>query len=279
MNLALSVIAWYLTSIVCTATTREIHFVSKITLTLNQFVMYIFFFISNPHSHLLQVHTLTQYNDRSVICSYVCCGFKPKPLKKNQKPKMWILALSFLIGMFTLNLAIGVMHVSLAMTLRAVEPLFTLALGYYFSGSVPNISALASLLLIVAGAGLSSMSSLDYNTMGLLLVIISNLSFATRAIFYKDIKIASGLNSFEMFYEISRYVIVLAFFIWFAFVDPFENTFEILFDLSKLFMLLLNGVCFFAYVVFEHFNLISFSCSLEKINHIAQITRLSSIIT
>ena len=216
MNLALSVIAWYLTSIVCTATTREIHFVSKITLTLNQFVMYIFFFISNPHSHLLQVHTLTQYNDRSVICSYICCGFKPKPLKKNQKPKMWILALSFLIGMFTLNLAIGVMHVSLAMTLRAVEPLFTLALGYYFSGSVPNISALASLLLIVAGASLSSMSSLDYNTMGLLLVIISNLSFATRAIFYKDIKIASGLNSFEMFYEISRYVVVLAFFIWFC---------------------------------------------------------------
>ena len=42
---------------------------------------------------------------------------------------MWILALSFIIGMFTLNLAIGVMHVSLAMTLRAVEPLFTLALG------------------------------------------------------------------------------------------------------------------------------------------------------
>ena len=226
MNLALSVIAWYLTSIVCTATTREIDFVSKITLTLNQFVV-------------------------SAICSYVCCGFKPKPLKKSQKPKMYILALSFLIGMLTLNLAIGYMHVSLAMTLRAAEPLFTLALGYYFSGSVPNISALASLLLIVAGAGLSSMSSLDFNTIGLLLVATSNLSFATRAIFYKDIKVASGLNSFEMFYEISRYVVVLAFFIWFCFVDPFEDTLQFLFDLSKFFMLLLNGVCFFAYVVFE----------------------------
>lgn len=219
MNLALSVIAWYLTSIICTTTTREINFVTKITLTMNQFIV-------------------------ASICSYAICGFKPKQLPKRQKPKMWILALSFLMGMFTLNLAIGVMHVSLAMTMRAMEPLFTLALAFAISqGSTLNISAFVSLILIVIGAGLSSISSVDYTTMGLFLVGVSNFSFATRAIVYKDVKAASGLNSFEMFYHISKYVIVLGGALWILF---FEG--GIVTDPLKLLLLLVNGVCFFAYL-------------------------------
>jgi len=232
MSLAISVAAWYATSVVCTATTREIDFVSKLILTTNQFFL-------------------------STICSYFACRCNPSKLKQDQKRRMWILALSFMIGMLSLNLAIGSMHVSLAMTMRATEPLFTLLLTLSFSGhqqgALPNKRSLACLIPIVAGAGLSSLSSVEFTAIGLCLVGLSNVSFATRAIFYKDTKSASGLNSFEMFYYISRNASFLYFGLCCVayFLDQkfsSSSISDVITNVSSMSMLLINGVCFFLYL-------------------------------
>ncbi len=47
----------------------------------------------------------------------------------DQLQKTALLAAVFTLGFVTLNWALGIMHVSLVMTLRATEPMFTLLLA------------------------------------------------------------------------------------------------------------------------------------------------------
>ncbi len=152
------------------------------------------------------------------------------------------------------------MHVSLAMTIRATEPIFTLFLSPIFLSNYKfptNHYALISLIPIVVGAGLSSLSSTDFTVIGLCMICISNLSFATRAIYYKDTKRESGLNSFEMFYYISRNASLMyasLCFLSYSFSSSAsskemkDSILLVITNRSYLFMLLANGICFFAYL-------------------------------
>ncbi len=54
----------------------------------------------------------------------------PQPIASaDQLQKTALLAAVFTLGFVTLNWALGIMHVSLVMTLRATEPMFTLLLA------------------------------------------------------------------------------------------------------------------------------------------------------
>jgi drug/metabolite transporter (DMT)-like permease len=64
------------------------------------------------------------------------------------------------MGFITLNWALGMMHVSLVMTLRATEPLFTLLLSAYLLKSERvSWNMGLSLLPVIFGAALSSAES------------------------------------------------------------------------------------------------------------------------
>ena len=111
------------------------------------------------------------------------------------------------------------------------------------------------LLFVVVGAGLSSFAASDISTVGLALLFVSNVSFATRAIVYKRVKTMSGLNSFELFYYISRNGVVLLSLIGAGLfvADAGNARFEfrqaaIELNSTRAGLLLVNGLCYFSYL-------------------------------
>lgn len=180
-----------------------------------------------------------------------------------------------MIGMLTLNLAIGAMHISLAMTLRATEPIFTALLTVLFisSDKLPNTNALACLVPIVLGAGLSSMSSANFSAFGGALIVCSNVAFATRAIVYKKTKEESKLTSFEMFYYICRNASVayvgLSAIVALLDTSTIENAMMVIrgMDIARASLLIVNGVCFFLYLQLSVVVLAQVSAVTHGVSH------------
>ena len=93
------------------------------------------------------------------------------------------------LWLWFLNASISYIPVSLAMTLRAAEPLFSVALVAIFFAKSASEAVSAelgmTLLPIVAGTSMSSFGSAEFSFMGLVLVCIANVAFPLRTIIYK----------------------------------------------------------------------------------------------
>lgn len=83
------------------------------------------------------------------------------------------------------------LKVSLAMTLRAAEPIFSVLLVRLFSSDTRESTSLAlclTLIPIVLGTSLSSLGSLEFSVPGLVLVCLANIgkdrNWARRMSFY-----------------------------------------------------------------------------------------------
>lgn len=115
-----------------------------------------------------------------------------------------LIALSFLVGFATLNWALNIMHVSLVMTLRAMEPLTTLCLSAFLihSEQVTKRTVL-SLLPIIIGVGLSSAESAEFGLGGLMLVIVCNFMFSLRGVATKRLKGLYVIDDFNLFFQVS----------------------------------------------------------------------------
>jgi drug/metabolite transporter (DMT)-like permease len=133
------ILLWYGTSVICTNTSKQL----------------------GIHWSIL---TLSQLSISS-LCGFLlinCLKFVPyQPIvSSSQLRSTALLAAVFTMGFLTLNSALGMMHVSLVMTLRATEPLFTLVLAAALLKSERASPAMAAALLpVIAGAALSSVSS------------------------------------------------------------------------------------------------------------------------
>ena len=139
VELLVYIVLWYATSVVCTNTSKQL----------------------GIHWSIL---TLSQLSISSVCGFLLICCFRFVPFQpvrsSSQLRATALLAAVFTMGFLTLNSALGMMHVSLVMTLRATEPLFTLALAAALLKTERASPAMAAALLpVIAGAGLSSVSS------------------------------------------------------------------------------------------------------------------------
>ena len=139
IELLVYILLWYATSVVCTNTSKQL----------------------GIHWSIL---TLSQLSISSVCGFLLICCFKFVPFQpitsSTQFRSTALLAAVFTLGFLTLNSALGMMHVSLVMTLRAMEPLFTLVLAAALLKSERASPAMAAALLpVIAGAALSSVSS------------------------------------------------------------------------------------------------------------------------
>ena len=81
--------------------------------------------------------------------------------------------------------AIGAGGVSFAQTLKAAEPLFTVALSYLVLGTVFRWQVYASLLPVLVGLLLASLQELAFSARALCAGLASNAAFATRAVLGK----------------------------------------------------------------------------------------------
>lgn len=115
------------------------------------------------------------------------------------------LAAVFLAGCYTLNGCLAVMHVSLAMVLRAAEPLTTLGLGALMlpPSEQPTRRRAAALIPVVVGCGLSAIGDHGPTTRALFLVGVSNVCFSLRPILGKWVKAAHEVSAVQIFFQMS----------------------------------------------------------------------------
>ena len=110
----------------------------------------------------------------------------------------------FTLGFITLNWALGMMHVSLVMTLRATEPIFTLLLSAFLLKSEQvSWGMAASLMPVIAGAALSSAESSDFRLVGLAISIVCNVMFSLRGILTKRLKASHSVDNFNLFFQVN----------------------------------------------------------------------------
>eukprot|EP00466_Bigelowiella_natans_P001754 jgi/Bigna1/140357/aug1.55_g15065 len=115
--------------------------------------------------------------------------------------EIWLLGATFAGSFLCFNVGTQYMHVSMAMVLRATEPLFAVAILMLRGGSV-SLKIFCSLIMIVVGAGMSAFNESNLSLTGLGLLVVSNIGFTFRSILAKGIKDKHrGLDNINIFFH------------------------------------------------------------------------------
>eukprot|EP00960_Hanusia_phi_P014281 421096-Hanusia_phi.AAC.2 len=231
-ELCMYIAIWYCSSIICTNTTKTI----------------------SLHWALL---TLTQLS-LSALCGFLLIflvGFIPyKPLTNFYQLRYTaFVSFWFVVGFITLNESIRMMSISIVMTYRAAEPLFTMILSFYLNKKEKlSWIRIISLGPIILGAVLSSLSQKQATYRGILTVTVCNLSWALIRIYTRRLKQEYSLDACNFFFQISylgacqQAVVLLVFSPHINQLDKKEGHLRA--DSGFALHLLINGLTFFLYL-------------------------------
>ncbi|XP_008649411.1 phosphoenolpyruvate/phosphate translocator 3, chloroplastic [Zea mays] len=112
----------------------------------------------------------------------------PKPrLSLKQYAKLLPLALIHMLGNVFTNMSLGKVSVSFTHTIKAMEPFFSVLLSILFLGETPSLPVLGSLVPIVGGVVLASMTEVSFNWIGFWSAMTSNLMNQSRNVYSKKI--------------------------------------------------------------------------------------------
>ncbi|GJM94746.1 hypothetical protein PR202_ga11421 [Eleusine coracana subsp. coracana] len=112
----------------------------------------------------------------------------PKPkLSLQQCAKLLPLALIHVLGNAFTNMSLGRVAVSFTHTIKAMEPFFSVLLSVLFLGETPSILVLGSLVPIVGGVVLASMTEISFNWIGFWSAMASNLTNQSRNVISKKV--------------------------------------------------------------------------------------------
>ncbi|CAL5323754.1 unnamed protein product [Camellia sinensis] len=103
-------------------------------------------------------------------------------------------------NLFT-NKSIGKVAISFTHTIKAMEPFFSVVLSAMFLGEIPTLWVVASLLPIVGGVGLASMTEASFNWTGFWSAMASNLTNQSRNVLSKTfmVKKEESLDNITLF--------------------------------------------------------------------------------
>nr|XP_017248796.1 PREDICTED: phosphoenolpyruvate/phosphate translocator 1, chloroplastic-like [Daucus carota subsp. sativus] len=99
------------------------------------------------------------------------------------------LAVVHALGNLFTNMSLGKVSVSFTHTIKAMEPFFSVLLSAMFLGEVPNIWIISSLIPIVGGVGLASMTEASFNWAGFWSAMASNLTNQSRNVLSKKLMV------------------------------------------------------------------------------------------
>ncbi|KAI8543704.1 hypothetical protein RHMOL_Rhmol08G0239400 [Rhododendron molle] len=97
------------------------------------------------------------------------------------------LAMVHTLGNLFTNMSLGKVAVSFTHTIKAMEPFFSVVLSAMFLGEMPTIWVIGSLLPIVGGVALASMTEASFNWGGFLSALASNLTNQSRNVLSKKL--------------------------------------------------------------------------------------------
>eukprot|EP00045_Choanoeca_perplexa_P007186 m.63470 g.63470 ORF g.63470 m.63470 type:complete len:413 (+) comp13970_c0_seq1:136-1374(+) len=128
----------------------------------------------------------------------------------------WIVPLSFLKILVTLSSQLSILKVpvSYAHTVKALMPIFTVVLSKLFLNQTHSMLAYLSLVPIMGGVIICSVTELEFNLVGLLSALFSTFIFAVQNIFSKKV-MKSGVNHISILIEVSRVSFFLLLPFWF----------------------------------------------------------------
>ena len=186
LRLGMYFVVWYVSSAICNTSSRAILTVIPVPLLLcvSQFAF-------------------------AVIATYVTLTVvrgqpRPVPVPGEAKRLMNKLALVYTMGFVFVNAGYLVVNVSLAETLRSLEPVVSVVLARLWLRDEP-VSLLTQLTLvpIVLGGSLSSAGDRSFSMLGLFFVCISNASFSMRSVYAKHLKPVYGVDAVNVFFQLS----------------------------------------------------------------------------
>ena len=139
--------------------------------------------------------TLCQFAVGSVlvVAMWASGAYKP-PKKMDAKMLLPIVPLAVVhtLGNVLTNVSLGKVAVSFTHTIKAMEPLFSVVLSSMFLGDVPSAAVVLTLVPIVGGVAMASMTEMSFNWTGFLAAMGSNLTFQLRNVMSKKRMKAGG---------------------------------------------------------------------------------------
>uniref|UniRef100_A0ACD5TKY9 Uncharacterized protein n=1 Tax=Avena sativa TaxID=4498 RepID=A0ACD5TKY9_AVESA len=112
----------------------------------------------------------------------------PKPrLSLQQYATILPLAIIHVMGNAFTNMSLGKVAVSFTHTVKAMEPFFSVLLSALFLGQAPSLLVLGSLVPVVGGVVLASMTEVSFNWIGFWSAMASNVTNQSRNVFSKKL--------------------------------------------------------------------------------------------
>ncbi|TYG92026.1 hypothetical protein ES288_A12G310400v1 [Gossypium darwinii] len=111
------------------------------------------------------------------------------------------LALVHILGNLFTNMSLGKVAVSFTHTIKAMEPFFSVVLSAMFLGELPTVWVVGSLLPIVGGVVLASVTEASFNWPGFWSAMASNLANQSRNVLSKKlmVKKEESLDNITLF--------------------------------------------------------------------------------
>lgn len=138
--------------------------------------------------------------------------YKPLP-PSAQTWGFYRMVLVYSIGFCLTNGAFGAVNASFVDTIKAGEPLATMLLTVLFLSDGPAVTLpiFLSLLPIVGGVSISSMSEASFSWIGFLMAMGSNICFSARSICAKMLKTELGrsMDNASLFLHVNAYGVAL----------------------------------------------------------------------
>ncbi|CAN4079220.1 unnamed protein product [Withania somnifera] len=131
-------------------------------------------------------------------------GFRLHPIPKISKSQfkaIFLLAAIHTLGNLLTNISLGRVAVSFTHTIKAMEPFFTVLLSALFLAERPSLWIVSSLVPIVGGVALASMTEASFNWIGFGSAMASNLTNQSRNVFSKMfmVKEEDALDNINLF--------------------------------------------------------------------------------
>ncbi|KAL6583795.1 Palmitoyl-protein thioesterase 1 [Orobanche minor] len=127
--------------------------------------------------------------------------YKRPKISGSQLAAILPLAVVHTLGNLFTNMSLGKVAVSFTHTIKAMEPFFSVVLSALFLGEFPTIWVVSSLVPIVGGVGLASMTEASFNWAGFWSAMASNLTNQARNVLSKKfmVKKEEPLDNITLF--------------------------------------------------------------------------------
>ncbi|XP_042458473.1 phosphoenolpyruvate/phosphate translocator 2, chloroplastic-like isoform X1 [Zingiber officinale] len=115
--------------------------------------------------------------------------YKRPKISASQLAAILPLAVVHTMGNLFTNMSLGKVAVSFTHTIKAMEPFFSVLLSALFLGEMPTIWVVLSLMPIVGGVALASLTEASFNWAGFWSAMASNVTFQSRNVLSKKVMV------------------------------------------------------------------------------------------